>query len=202
MLKQFSIGLTGGIGSGKTTVANLFANHGAHIIDTDEISHQLCAPGGQAIALIKTAFDDSFIKASGALDRAKMREFIFTNPKARKKLEDILHPLITQVAMSQAATNTGIYPIFVVPLLVESTHWAQRVSRITVVDCQESSQIKRVMARSKLTEQEVRAIMSTQVQRDARLAAADDIVTNDGNIDQLTQQVSQLHSLYCALMQK
>lgn len=196
---RFSIGLTGGIGSGKSTVADLFAAHGAAVIDTDLIAHQLTVAGGRAIDAIKLAFGADFIAASGAMDRTKMREAVFADPAKKKRLEDILHPLIRAETGHAAAQAEGAYLLFVVPLLVESGLWKQRVSRVLAIDCSEETQIRRVMQRNKLTEPQVRAIMATQAPREARLAAADDIIVNDNDTAALVPQIQRLHDLYVAL---
>lgn len=173
----FSVGLTGGIGSGKSTVASLFAEHGVPIIDTDVIAHRLTAPGGLAIAAIRAQFGPQFIDSSGALNRALMRERVFTDPHAKNHLEAILHPMIRNECEREAAQAQGPYLMFVVPLLIESPGWRQRVSRILVVDTSESEQIIRVMTRSGLSEDKVRAIMAAQATREQRLAAADDVIS-------------------------
>ena len=195
---RFSIGLTGGIGSGKSMVAQLFAQHGAAIIDTDLISHQLTAAGGAAIAPIRAAFGATFLTAAGALDRARMREHVFSNADGKQRLEAILHPLIQAECQRQSHTATGDYLIFVVPLLVESGHWRARVARVLVVDCPEALQIQRVMRRSQLTAEQVRAIIATQASRSVRLAAADDVIVNDRGLPELQQAVERLHALYLA----
>lgn len=195
----FSIGLTGGIGSGKTTVADMFAARGAAVIDTDQIAHQLTAPDGAAIAAIRSQFGDDFLTATGAMDRAKVREQVFADPAAKLRLEAILHPLIKIETERAAAQAEGAYLLFVVPLLVESGTWKQRVSRVLVVDCPESIQLIRVMQRSRLTEEQVRAIMATQVSRQERLAAADDIIINEADTAALAPQIDRLHALYLSL---
>lgn len=199
---RFSIGLTGGIGSGKSTVADLFAAHGAAVIDTDLITHQLTAAGGRAIEAIKLAFGADFITASGAMDRAKMRVAVFANPSEKKRLETILHPLIREETEYAAAQAESAYLLFVVPLLVESGLWKQRVSRVLTIDCSEEIQIRRVMQRNKLTEPQVRAIMATQAPREARLAAADDIIVNENDTAALIPQVQRLHDLYVSLARR
>ena len=196
---KFSIGLTGGIGCGKSTVADMFAARGAMVIDTDRIAHQLTAPDGLAIPAIREQFGDAFVTSSGAMDRAKMREHVFGDPIAKQRLESILHPLIRVETDHAAQQAKGIYLIFVVPLLIESGTWKQTVSRLLVVDCPEQLQITRVMNRSGMSESQVRAIMLTQVSREARLAAADDVITNDGDITALTPQIDRLHALYTQL---
>jgi dephospho-CoA kinase len=198
---RFSIGLTGGIGSGKSTVADMFAERGATLVDTDLIAHQITAPGGAAIEAIRAEFGAQAIKADGAMDRAKMRELVFADPSAKLRLEAILHPLIRAETETQAQQASGTYVIFVVPLLVESGGWKQRVSRVLVVDCPEQTQIARVQRRNALDEAQVRAIMATQVTRAVRLAAADDMLLNDGDTAALGPQVDRLHALYCSLAQ-
>ncbi|NCV86220.1 MAG: dephospho-CoA kinase, partial [Oxalobacteraceae bacterium] len=162
---RFSVGLTGGIGSGKSLVADMFAAHGASVIDTDQIAHQLTAPGGLAIAQIRQIFGDAFLTIDGALNRARMREHVFADAAARQQLEKILHPLISQQTEAAAHRSTGPYLLFVVPLLVESGRWVDRVDRVLVVDCPEAMQIARVQARNQFSVAQVEAIMATQVQR-------------------------------------
>lgn len=197
--KRFSVGLTGGIGSGKTTVANLFAAHGASLIDTDLIAHQLTAPGGAALPQIVAQFGTTFLLPDGSLNRPMMREQIFSDPHAKKKLEAIVHPLIGIEVAQAARIASGPYLIYVVPLLVESGKWRDRVARILVVDCSEALQLARVMQRSALSEAQVRAIMATQATREQRLAVADDVVTNDADTGALIAQVERLHDAYCRL---
>ena len=193
---RFSVGLTGGIGSGKTTVADLFAAHGAAVIDTDLIAHQLTAPGGQAIDAIRTEFGAEILTPSGAMDRAKMRTRVFADPSARHRLEAILHPLIRQQTAMAAAQAQGAYLMFVVPLLVESGSWRQQASRVLVIDSPEELQLARVMQRSALTEDQVRSIMASQATRAQRLAAADDVLLNDGSAADLIPQIARLHAVY------
>ena len=196
--QPFSVGLTGGIGSGKSTVADLFAERGATIVDTDQIAHSLTAPHGPAMPTIVAEFGAEFADASGALDRARMRSLVFSDPAAKTRLEAILHPRIRQAAQDAAASASGSYVIFAVPLLVESANWRERVDRILVVDCPEQVQIARVMARNGLPEAQVKAIMASQASRAQRLAAADDVVLNDAGIEALTPQIARLHNLYLA----
>lgn len=197
----FSVGLTGGIGSGKSTVADLFAARGATLIDTDRIAHRLTAPGGAAIASLAAQFGADFLDVDGAMDRAKMRSHVFADAAARRALEAILHPLIGQEVEREARIADGLYPIYVVPLLVESGRWRTRVSRILVVDCPEPLQVARVMQRSSLSAEQVKAIMATQVPRAARIAAADDLVDNSAAPALLEPQVARLHALYLRLAQ-
>lgn len=197
---RFSVGITGGIGSGKTTVADMFAARGAAIIDTDLIAHQLTAPGGAAIAAIRAQFGDAFLTADGAMDRPRMRAYVFSKPAAKERLEAILHPLIRTEVERAARQAQGEYLMFVVPLLVESgPPWKQRVSRVLVVDCQEQTQVRRVMSRSGLPEAQVRAIMAAQATRQQRLAAADDVIDNDGDALALVPQVDRLHARYASM---
>lgn len=193
---RFSVGLTGGIGSGKSTVADMFAERGAAVIDTDVIARQLTAPGGIAIAPIRARFGDDFIDTSGAMDRARMRAHVFSDPAAKQQLEAILHPLIRTETDYAGERATGSYLIFAVPLLIESGSWKQRVGRILVIDCDEQVQLRRVMQRNALTEPQVRAIMATQATRQQRLQAADDVIVNNGDLQALLPQVERLHALY------
>ena len=196
---RLAIGLTGGIGCGKSTVADLFAARGATLVDTDLIAHAMTAPHGAAMAALAAEFGPAFVTPEGALDRAAMRALVFGDAHAKQRLEAILHPLIRAEAERQAAAATGLYVIFVVPLLIESGAWRDRVARILAIDCSEATQVARVMARNGLPEAQVRAIMATQVSRAARLAAADDVIDNDGRIDSLVPQVDALHARYLAL---
>lgn len=200
--KRFTVGLTGGIGSGKSLVADMFAARGAAIIDTDILAHRLTAQQGKAIPAIVQQFGNEFLAPDGAMDRVRMREHVFANPLEKKKLEAILHPLIRDEAEEAAENATGSYPMFVVPLLVESGRWKERVSRVLVVDCPEELQIQRVMQRNRFTEQQVRAIMAMQASRQARLNAADDVIQNDADAAALTAQVDRLHALYLSLTEK
>ena len=199
---RFSVGLTGGIGCGKTTVADMFAELGATLVDTDLIAHALTAPNGAAMAAIVAEFGPGFATADGALERARMRELVFADASAKGRLEAILHPRIRDAALAQAASASGAYVIYVVPLLVESGAWRERVTRITVIDCPEEVQVARVMARNGLSEQQVRAIMAAQASRAERLAAADDVITNGGEIDQLRPQIARLHAEYLAISER
>lgn len=202
-VNKFCVGLTGGIGCGKTTIANLFAEQGVSIVDTDIIAHQLTAVEGLAIPAICDQFGANFLTTAGAMDRTKMREHVFAHPAEKKRLEAILHPMIQQESLRLARQSNGDYVIFVVPLLLESHTFKQYVSRILIIDCSEERQIRRVMKRNQWDEQQVRAVMQTQVSRDVRLAAADDVITNENDIhandSTLLQQVSQLHAAYLAL---
>jgi dephospho-CoA kinase len=192
----FRVGLSGGIGSGKSTVADLFAAHGAAIIDADLIAHELTAPGGAAIAAVSEAFGASAIGADGALDRAWMRQLVFSHPEAKQRLEAILHPRIRARLEAKVAAAPEPVVIVVVPLLVESGEWQGRFDRVLVVDCPEQTQVERVMARSGLARSEVLAIIARQVTRTQRLAAADDVIFNDGAPEALGAQVERLYCSY------
>jgi len=198
---MLKIGLTGGIGSGKSAVADSLAKLGASIIDTDVIAHALTAPGGAALAPIRVAFGHQAIDQNGALDRDYMRDLVFEQPEQRKQLEAILHPLIAQTVQSQAQCAGGIYVVFVVPLLVESGRWRDRVDRVCVVDCDETTQIKRVQARSGLDINRITQILQAQATRQERLAYADDVIDNGYHmtLPALESQVLGLHQRWCNL---
>lgn len=194
----FAVGLTGGIGSGKTTVANLFAAQGAGLVDADEISRKLTAPAQPAVAEIARKFGAQFIAADGSLDRTRMRNLVFTNATARKDLEAILHPLVRQESTRQIVASTAPYVIVVVPLLIESGARG-RMDRILVVDCAPEIQISRVMGRSGLSRSEVLAIIAAQASRRQRLSEADDVIHNDDGLEMLSAQVNPLHLRYLGL---
>jgi len=202
LTSRFSVGLTGGIGCGKTTVANRFGALGASLVDTDDIAHALTAPGGAAMPAIMAAFGDDFATPDGALDRVRMRQLVFTDPQAKHRLEAILHPRISAAAMAAAAAATGPYLMYVVPLLVESGTWKSRVTRVLAIDCPEEVQVARVMARNGLSEKQVRDIMANQASRAERLAAADDVLTNDGALAALEPQIQRLHGIYMAFSER
>jgi len=199
MTPAFSVGLTGGIGCGKSTVADLFAALGATIVDTDVIAHALTAPQGAAMPAIVAEFGPDFAQPDGALDRARMRTLVFSDATARARLEAILHPRIRATTEAAGQAATGAYVIYVVPLLIESGSWRERVTRVLAIDCSEDTQVARVMQRSHLSADEVRAIMATQVTRARRLAEADDVVDNDAGLEALRAQVQALHERYLAL---
>ncbi len=192
----FIVGLTGGIGSGKSAAATLFEEFGAAVVDTDAIAHELTAPGGTAIAPIRAAFGDEAVAPNGALDRAAMRRKVFTDAQAKGRLEAILHPMIRAEADRRSAAARAPYVVLVVPLLVESGGYRSRVQRIAVVDCPEAVQVARVMSRSGLSAGEARAIMAVQVDRQARLAVADDVIDNGGELAALRPQIEALHRRY------
>ncbi len=195
---RFSVGLTGGIGCGKSTVANMFAELGVSIVDTDAIAHALTGPGGAAMPALLAEFGAQFADADGALERASMRTLVFADPAAKRRLEAILHPRIRAAADAAGALADGPYVIYVVPLLIESGSWRERVQRVLAIDCHESVQIARVMARNGLPEAQVRAIMATQATRALRLAAADDVIDNSDGVAALAPQIARLHHLYLA----
>ncbi|MNR80548.1 Dephospho-CoA kinase [compost metagenome] len=198
---RFSVGLTGGIGSGKSTVADLFAAQGAAVIDTDLIAHQLTATDGQAIPAIRAAFGDALILPDGAMDRTAMRARVFADANDKQRLEAILFPLIRRATREAAQQASGAYLLFVVPLLLESGIWQQRVARVLTVDCPEEVQVQRVMQRNNLSEQQVRKIIASQASRSARLEAADDVIHNEGDSAALLPQVLALHQQYVKLAQ-
>jgi dephospho-CoA kinase len=197
---NYLVGLTGGIGSGKSTVAGLFAALGVRIIDTDLISHRLTQADGEAIPAIRDTFGAHLIDAQGALDRSRMRELVFGNPAAKKRLEAILHPLILAHAKQQAALATDApYTLVVVPLLFEGGRYAGWLQRVITVDCPEALQIARAMQRGGLDESAVRAIMAQQLSRSERLGLADEVLTNDSSLEELKQQVVGMHRRLSAL---
>jgi dephospho-CoA kinase len=190
------IGLTGGIGSGKTTVAMRLAALGATIVDTDEISRALTGPAGGAMEELRAAFGARFVGRDGALDRAAMRALAFEDPEARSRLERILHPAIRARADAELAAARGPYAVLVVPLLFEARGYLDRVARTLVVDCPEALQVSRTAARSGLAEGEVRAIMAAQWPRWRRLQSADDVIWNGGSEAGLAAQCERIHALY------
>lgn len=198
---SYVIGLTGGIGSGKSAAADAFAALGAAVVDTDVIAHELTAPGGVAIPHVKAQFGPACIAANGAMDRKKMRELVFSDPSARNRLEALLHPMIREESQRRiaAGATTSPYVVHVVPLLIESPDYRTRVHRVLVVDCDEEVQVRRVMQRNGLQEEEVRRIIAAQVSRAERLAAADDVIENSGPLAALEPQVLALHQRYFAL---
>jgi dephospho-CoA kinase len=198
---RLKIGLTGGIGSGKSRVADMLASWGATVVDTDEIARSLTAPGGAAMPEIVRAFGPAAARPDGGMDRDWMREKAFAEPDTRVRLEAILHPLISRDALQAGTSATGCYVVFVVPLLVESGRWTARVDRVCVVDCDPETQIRRVQARSGLTTATIQRIMATQAARGTRLAAAHDVILNDGatSPDTLRARTKALHDQWCAL---
>ncbi|WP_338770915.1 dephospho-CoA kinase [Massilia sp. METH4] len=200
--RRFTVGLTGGIGSGKSAVARLFAQRGVDIVDTDQIARNLTGPHGAAMPALLAEFGADFADAQGALDRARMRALVFTVPDAKRRLEGILHPMIRDAVFAESLLGTGPYVIFDIPLLVESGTWKERVGRVLVVDCPEEVQLARVVARNGLPQAQVRAIMAAQVPRQVRLAAADDVIDNGGALDALAPQVDRLHAIYLTMAEE
>jgi len=193
---MFTVGLTGGIGSGKSTVADCFAALGVPVIDTDVLARDLTAPGGGALDAIRAAFGDTVMQADGSLDRAALRRRVFADVGARRQLEAILHPRIRQAVELELAALAGSYALVVIPLLVETGGYRDLLNRVLVVDCPEALQIARVVARSGLTPDEVKAILAAQASRAARLAAADDVIVNAASPESLPAQVATLHQHY------
>jgi len=199
----FRIGLTGGIGSGKSTVAQFLAARGASVIDADALSRALTQPGGQAMPAIAAEFGPLAVQADGAMDRSYMRQRVFDDAQTRRRLEQILHPLIGAAMRAAAQAATGLYLVFDIPLLVESlARYRPIMDRICVVDCEETEQIARVQARSGLSVQAVTDIMDTQASRGQRLAAADDVIFNGIGIStaMLEERVQQVHDGWLQLM--
>jgi dephospho-CoA kinase len=197
-LRALRIGLTGGIGSGKSTVAGLLASHGAGIIDTDAIARRLTLPGGAAIEAIRAAFGERLIDASGALDRDAMRALVFADASAKRRLEAILHPLIGAETTREADASPAAVKVFDVPLLVESGRWRAIVDRVLVIDCSEATQVQRVVQRAGWAEDAVRAVIAQQATRAARLASADAVIRNqDLTLEQLGREVDALWAHWC-----
>jgi dephospho-CoA kinase len=198
--KHLLIGLTGGIGSGKSTVADLFVQLGVRLIDTDKISHALTGPGGAAIPEIRTTFGIDFVDAHGALDRSKMRELIFTQPDAKKQLESLLHPLILKHVKQLAfAPTSAPYTLIAIPLLFESPRYHDWLHRTLVVDCPEELQIARTMQRSGLDKTLTQSIMNQQISRSQRTSLADDVILNESDLASLSAKVDSLHARYLTI---
>lgn len=195
----FCVGLTGGIGSGKSTAAGLFESLGATVVDTDAISREITAPDGAAIPALRAQFGADFVAAGGGLDRGRMRRLAFEDAASRAKLEAILHPMIREIARARVTAAAAPYVILVVPLLLETGAYRDLARRVLVVDCSEALQMERAIERSGLSAGEVRAIMAAQLPRAERLARADDVLDNDGGTDALRRQVHELHDKYLAL---
>lgn len=195
-MSHYIVGLTGGIGSGKTTAANLFAGLGVEVVDTDAIAHQLTGPGGAAMPALRLAFGPEVVRVDGGLDRPAMRGRVFADAAERVRLEGLLHPLIRREALARCVAAPSSYVVLAVPLLVESGAYREHCDRVLVIDCDEAVQVARVRARSGLAEAEVRAVMAAQAGRAERLAAADDVVCNDGDPAALAGEVTRLHQVY------
>lgn len=191
------VALTGGIGSGKSEASKIFASLGVPVVDTDIISHQLTAKGQPTLQKIITTFGDGFLTNDGELDRKALRELVFSNQQALEKLEAILHPAIYQRAKALLAENaTAPYQILAIPLLSANSRYMNDIQRVLVIDCDEETQIQRTVTRSKLTRDEVRAIMQSQMNRENRLKLANDIVSNDGNLQDFCEKITDLHKKY------
>ena len=197
--ERLVVGLTGGIGSGKSLVSDTFAGFSIVVVDTDVIAHELTGPNGAAIEAIRAAFGDDAISAQSSLDRNWMRNRVFNDPAERTRLEAILHPKIGQISRERVAAAESPYTILAVPLLIESGNWKKRVDRVVVVDCPVEIQIERVMKRSKLAREQVQAIINVQASREQRLAAADDVIDNSGSIAHAVEQTRALHEKYLDL---
>lgn len=197
-MKPFTVALTGGIGSGKSAVAGRFAALGVEVVDTDAIAHGLTGPGGAAMGAIAAAFGAEFLAADGSLDRARMRSHVFAHPAERRRLENILHPMIRAEADARRSASLAPYVVMVIPLLVEGGDPRGRFDRILVVDCQPETQVRRVMARNGLGAETVNQILAAQASRTQRLAAADDVIVNEGALSQLDPAVAALHARYLA----
>lgn len=193
------IGLTGGIGSGKSSVARIFSALGAAVIDTDEIAHRLTAKGTPALAAIIEQFGSSYQLPDGNLDRARLRKRVFSDHAAKEKLETLLHPLIKQQVVSEMAEAQGPYLVLVIPLFFETGAYRDLVDRVLVVDCDENQQISRTMSRSQLSAADVRSVMAHQAPRAERIKQADDILSNRGDHADLEEHVKELHQRYLAL---
>ena len=193
---MFVVGLTGGIGAGKSAVSERFAWLGVPVVDTDVIARELTVSGGEALPAIREAFGNSVFFRADELDRAALRQQVFADPAARARLEAILHPLIRRAARQRLAVLDAPYALLVVPLLLETGAYADIVRRTLLVDCPESIRVERVMARSALTRAEVEAIVAAQVHDEARRAVADDKIDNTGGLDALDTAVAELHVRY------
>jgi dephospho-CoA kinase len=203
-MSQLRIGLTGGVGSGKSTIADRLRGLGAAIIDADAIVRQLTGPGGAAVDALRRQFGSDAIGDDGGLDRIRMRARAFEDANVRRRLEAIVHPMVRAESnrLAESATTSTAYAVFVIPLLVESGDWHGRVHRILVVDCTETTQLERVADRPGLDESTARAIVAAQCSRSERLAAADDVIFNEAPLEVVGASVSCLHDCYLTLAQK
>jgi len=195
MSRPLSIGLTGGIASGKSAVARLFAERGVPVLDTDQIARDVVEPGQPALAEVAAAFGPGVLAADGRLDRRALRQLVFADPAARRRLEGILHPAIRAELARRSAAAGGPYQVWVIPLLVEGGG-IDRVDRVLVVDCPVETQLARLQARDHESEDSARGILAVQASREQRLAAADDVISNDGPLEALTRQVAELDARY------
>lgn len=196
--RVFRVGLTGGIASGKSTVAKFFAALGAPIIDTDQVAREVVEPGQPPLERLVERFGRAILTADGHLDRPKLREIVFSDPKARADLEALTHPAIGTAVEAWSAAAGGPYQILIIPLLVEK-NLASQVDRVLVVDCDEELQIRRLQARDGSTMEQARAILNVQTSRTARLKSAHDVIQNEGDLSVVRDQVSALHTRYLEL---
>jgi len=196
---MLKLGLTGGIGSGKSSAARMFSERGVPVIDTDVIAHQLTAAGGAALPAIRAAFGAEVLHADGALERSAMRRRVFSDVAERRKLEAILHPLIRQSVEQQLARLSSPYVLVVIPLLVESGDYRDLLDHVLVVDSSEARQVERVRARSGLSPDDTNAIIAAQASREQRLATADEVLDNNGSLADLRDQIDRLHQKYLAI---
>jgi len=196
--QKLMVGLTGGIGSGKSTVAQLFAELGIAVIDADRIAREVVQPGSAALQAIVDRFGNTLLQTDGTLDRQQLKTLIFNDAKQRQWLEQLLHPLIRQQMQTAVEQRTSPYYILVIPLLVEAADPHPLVNRVLVVDAPQALQIERIQQRDQLTPQQINSILQSQVSREARLAAADDVIVNDQGLDELKQHVQHLHNIYLA----
>ncbi len=197
MARRYRVGLTGGIACGKSTVANLFAALGASIVDTDLLAREVVAPGSPLLPRIAEHFGEQVLQKDGSLDRARLRELVFADPAEREWLESLTHPAIRELTDARCESATGRYVIVAIPLLVE-TQGAKRFDRVLVVDCDPALQLARLQARDGSTSREAAQVLAAQASREQRLAVADDVILNDGDIAALRDQVEKLHRQYSA----
>jgi dephospho-CoA kinase len=195
---MLKIGLTGGIGSGKTTASNLFLELGIPVIDADKISHSLVKKDQPALSEIEKTFGSAIINPDGSLDRDRLRDIVFSNSDKKKLLESILHPLVYKEIRRQIETLDSPYVILSIPLLLE-TGMQHLVDRVLVIDCPVETQIKRVKQRNRITEEKIRSIINAQIPRTQRITAANDIIDNSGSASKLAEQIKKLHNLYLSL---
>jgi len=196
--KVFRVGLTGGIASGKSTVAKFFAALGVPIIDTDQVAREVVEPGQPPLERLVERFGRTILTPDGHLDRPKLREIVFSDPKARADLEALTHPAIGTAVEAWSAAAGGPYQVLILPLLVEK-NLASHIDRVLVVDCNEELQIRRLQARDGSTLEQARAILNAQTSRAARLKAAHDVIQNEGDLSAVRDQVSALHARYMEL---
>jgi dephospho-CoA kinase len=199
MSSAFSVGLTGGVGSGKSTIGTMLSDRGAALVDADLIAHQLTSAGGAAVEALRDAFGAEAIASDGSLDRAYMRARVFSDAALRAQLESLLHPMIRAAMRERAAklaAEGAPYVVFVVPLLVETGNWGSYVDRVLLIDCSEATQLTRLRARAGIDEMTARKIIAVQATRQERLAVADDVLLNEAPLDQIGHKVERLHRTY------